>query len=76
MAEWRMEIVALDGKQKKVCVIEADGLNQAKRKALQEFRVLVPEKKNLYLESKSPGLYSIVSDLYDVGEVALERTDR
>jgi len=76
MAEWRMEITALDGKQKKICIIEAEGLNQAKRKALLEFRALAPDKKNLYLESKSSGLYAIVSDLYDVGEVMLERMDR
>ncbi len=74
MVEWRMEIVTSDKNQKSVFIIGAEGLNQAKQRALQEFRMIVPQKKNLYLEAKRPGVYSIISDLDDVGEVMLEQT--
>lgn len=74
MAEWRIEVVTADKKQKKVFVVGADGLGQAKQRALREFRALMPEKKNLFLESKKSGTYVVVSDLYDVGEVSLKRT--
>jgi len=75
MVEWRIELVTFDKNQKAVFIIGAEGLNQAKQRALQEFRALVPQKKNLYLEAKRRGVYSIVSDLDEVGEVMLDAMD-
>jgi len=73
MLKWQNTMVLYGENRKKTFTVCADGLNQVKRRTLQEFRKLAPQKKNLYLEVKQPGIYAIVSNLDDVGEVMLER---
>lgn len=75
MCQWQVKIMLLDQKQELDLMLSADGLNQAKQQALKEFKKRSPQRKYLYLEAKQPGVYTIVSNMDDVGEVTLQRVD-
>jgi len=76
MLKWHIQMVTFSADRKLLRFsIEAPDLIKAKQIVLQEFRKQSPGKKNLYLEAKSDGIYTIVSNLDDVGEVKIERVD-
>jgi hypothetical protein len=72
MIGWHIEIVVFNVDKKTRFSIKATSLNKAKRTALQEFKKQSPEKKNLYLEANGNEIYTIVSNLDDVGEVRIK----
>ncbi len=54
-------------------IIEAADLKDVKQQCLNICKCRLKEKTKLYLESLGKGIYSIVSDLDDVGQVKIER---
>ncbi|MBN2312657.1 MAG: hypothetical protein JXM79_01930 [Sedimentisphaerales bacterium] len=73
MYDWLLSIDS--GKMSGKIVITALDLHVAKQKAIQELRKYLPEKRNLYLESKGNGIYTVVSNLEDVGEIVIRRLE-
>jgi len=76
MNEWIIELKNIaGGKITGKIIVAATDLQGAKQKAIQESRRYLPERRNLYLEAKGNGVYTIVSDLEDVGEIVIRRHD-
>jgi hypothetical protein len=77
MNEWLIELKNIaGGKISGKIIVAALDLQEAKQKALQECRKYLPERRNFYLEAKGNGVYTIVSDLEDVGEIVIRRHDQ
>ncbi len=72
MIEWRIFMRLFNSTQEMDLTFRAKGLNHAKQRVLQEVKSQLPEKKRLYLEAKGAGVYTIVSDLEDIGEAILK----
>lgn len=76
MSDWNIEMVVFNNNRKMCLTIAADGLPAAKQRVLREFRRYSPMKRNLFLEAtKNQGVYTVVSDMYDVGLAELKRMD-
>ena len=76
MNYWLIEIKNLSGgKMSGKIIVAALDLHVAKQKAMQECRKYLSVRRNLYLEAKGNRVYTIVSDLEDVGEIIISRLD-
>lgn len=76
MYDWLVEMENIaGGKISGKIIVAALDLHVAKQKAMRECRKHLPERRNLHLESKGNGVYTIVSDLEDVGEIVISRLD-
>jgi hypothetical protein len=76
MNEWLIELKNIArGRMAGKIIVAAPDLPGAKQKAMQECRKYLPERRNLYLESKGDGVYTVVSDLEDVGEIIISCLD-
>jgi len=76
MNEWLIELKNIDsGKMSGRIIVAALDLPGAKQKAMRECRKYLSGRRNLYLEAKGNGVYTIVSDLEDVGEIIISRFD-
>lgn len=75
MFEWQIKTVIFNGNHETDFIVRAEGLSQTKQQVLKEIKKMLPQRKNLYLEAKHRGVYTIVSYMDDVGEVSLQRKD-
>jgi len=76
MNEWLIELKNIgSGKMSGKIIVAAPDLPGAKQKAMQECRKYLSGRRNLYFEAKGRGVYTIVSDLVDVGEIVIRRID-
>ncbi|MCE5186417.1 MAG: hypothetical protein LLF76_09855 [Planctomycetaceae bacterium] len=71
MNKWHTEVAIFNTGKQVHYQVEADGLVAAKAEALRQLRKTIPNARNLYLEAKGGRVYTIVSDLYDVGLLSL-----
>jgi hypothetical protein len=56
-------------------IIAAMDLPGAKQNAMRECRKYLSGRRNLYIETKGNRVYTIVSDLEDIGEIIIRRLD-
>jgi len=75
MSEWHIEMDMFDVRRTMRFTIVATCLSKAKQAVLQEFRKYSPSPRNLYLEARGDGVYTVVSHLADVGQVTFQRID-
>jgi hypothetical protein len=76
MNEWLIELKNIaGGKISGKIIVAALDLQGSKKEAMRECRKYLPERRNFYLEAKGNGVYTIVSDLEDVGEIVIRRLD-
>lgn len=72
MIEWQLKM-SLNGIEQQIDVsFQAKGLQDAKQCVLQEVRAILPNRRQLYLEAEGAGVYTIVSDLDEIGRVIIK----